>query len=53
MREAAGCPECGSYVSEEGVTSGPEAPELGWDYYECPSCQARMSLNTANLDGPG
>ena len=35
------CPTCGAPLSEADKTTGPEAPEVGWEYYECPDCGAR------------
>lgn len=35
------CPSCDSPLSEEDQYSGPDAPEVGWEYYECPNCGGR------------
>ena len=36
------CTQCGSEITDENRHSGPEAPEIGWEYYECPDCGHRM-----------
>lgn len=33
-----GCPYCGSDITDEHYGEGPEFPEVGWEYYECPEC---------------
>jgi hypothetical protein len=48
---AAVCPTCDAYVEESGLKSGPEAPEIGWDYYECPECDARTRPESVGLEG--
>lgn len=41
IRRADTCPSCDAYIHEDGFKQGPEAPEIGWEYYECPDCNAR------------
>ena len=39
------CPSCEAECDpDDARTSGPDAPELGWEYYECPTCQHRTGL---------
>ncbi len=33
------CPNCGRKLSSEFRDEGPEHPEIGWEYYECPRCE--------------
>lgn len=36
--ESDGCPNCTYPIIQNGFTTGPEAPEIGWEYYQCPEC---------------
>lgn len=40
------CPSCDAYIQESGFKQGPDAPEIGWEYYECPKCKARTHPRT-------
>jgi hypothetical protein len=44
------CHGCKSYVNEEGISTGPDAPEIGWTYYECPECGRKAQLNSVGLE---
>lgn len=33
------CPNCGKQLSAKNYGEGPEHPEVGWEYYECPHCE--------------
>jgi ribosomal protein S27E len=35
------CPSCGATEREDAYRTGPDEPELGWRYYECPDCGER------------
>lgn len=40
------CPECdGTAPRGEVVREGPEAPELGWRYCQCPTCRHRWHVS--------
>lgn len=32
------CKKCERQLGEKNLNKGPEAPELGWEYFECPNC---------------
>lgn len=32
------CPECKADFGPDSRIEGPDAPEIGWEYYECPEC---------------
>lgn len=32
------CTNCGTHLEHAHVQKGPEAPEIGWEYLECPKC---------------
>jgi DNA-directed RNA polymerase subunit RPC12/RpoP len=34
------CPDCETRLSSDDLASGPDHPEVGWEYYECPDCGA-------------
>jgi Zn finger protein HypA/HybF involved in hydrogenase expression len=34
------CPTCTAYIDPDGFKEGPEAPEIGWEYYKCPECSS-------------
>lgn len=56
MKQASGdwpsCPECGAVLTDEDSKSGPDAPEIGWEYYECPNCEAQSRPeNCIDADG--
>lgn len=34
------CPTCSAYIDPNGFKEGPEAPEIGWEYYQCPNCES-------------
>lgn len=33
------CEECEAMLTVEDFTTGPEAPEYGWEYLACPDCE--------------
>ena len=39
------CGECRTALTEAARREGPDAPEAGWEHYECPTCGHRGSLN--------
>jgi hypothetical protein len=43
------CFECTEPLYRADKTSGPEAPEIGWEYYECSACNARF--NPTRVEG--
>lgn len=40
------CPNCGKQLSSEDRDEGPEHPEIGWEYYECPRCEETIRADT-------
>lgn len=36
------CPECGKLLWDAHYHENSEAPEIGWEYYECPACDKRF-----------
>lgn len=32
------CPACRESLTKADKRSGPDEPEVGWEYYECPAC---------------
>lgn len=42
------CPSCDHPIVEAGYKTGPDAPMIGWEYYECPDCSEK--LNPRNLE---
>lgn len=36
------CLNCQTSLSEANLNTGPEAPEVGWEYLECPDCGHRQ-----------
>lgn len=45
------CPACDVPVQDAGFKEGPDAPEIGWEYYECPDCEARMRIERVGATG--
>lgn len=36
------CSECGACILPDHKQQGPDAPEIGWEYFECPDCAHKM-----------
>jgi hypothetical protein len=36
------CSSCGERIPEEGFHQDGNAPEIGWEYWQCPACGQRM-----------
>lgn len=43
------CGECDELLSPEDQHEGPDAPEVGYEYYECPACGGRTHPDTAEV----
>lgn len=35
------CPHCGNTLTDDDCYTGPEAPMIGWTYYQCPECEEK------------
>lgn len=45
------CHECGVHITRSGIRSDGDAPQLGYEYYDCPSCDAPPKrLDAVGLD---
>jgi endogenous inhibitor of DNA gyrase (YacG/DUF329 family) len=42
--EGRSCPECDEPLTNADFREDESAPEVGWEYYECPECGAHLSL---------
>lgn len=36
------CPSCDTVLTDDNLHTGPDAPQIGWEYYECPECGEKM-----------
>lgn len=48
LPDDAACTECNGAIEEDDLQTDGRAPEIGWEYFECPDCGHQMHPDTVH-----